>query len=293
MADLALFNKTITDQRTQDYLTQVLGEKKSSFVSNLTALVSSNVSLQQCEPVSILYAGIKATALDLPLDPNLGFAYVLPYKDNKTGKTVATFQMGYKGFKQLAIRSGKYRFLNASDVREGEIKSRNRLTGSIEFQFIEDDAERLSKPIIGYFSYFETVNDFHSLFYMPIVEIKEHAKKYSKSYQYDLQKNSKTSKWSGDDTEFGKMCKKTVTKLNLSNNGILSVEMQDAIRVDQGVITDKGVSYIDNEPAKDQSEKATLLFGNALNNPDAEQADVVEEVETVEATEESFLEPTK
>ena len=97
MSNLQKFNQTITNQKTQDYLNQVLGEKKSTFVNNMTALVSNNVSLQACEPVSLLYAGIKATALDLPLDQNLGFAYVIPFKNTKENRTDAQFQIGYKG----------------------------------------------------------------------------------------------------------------------------------------------------------------------------------------------------
>ena len=91
---LKVFNDTITNQRTQEYLMNVLGEKKSSFVNNLTALVANNVKLQECEPLTLIYAGIKATALDLPLDQNLGFAYVIPYKNNREGKTEAQFQIG-------------------------------------------------------------------------------------------------------------------------------------------------------------------------------------------------------
>ena len=116
MSNLQKFNQTIADNRTQDYLQKVLGERKNSFVNNITAIVSSNVNLQECEPISLIYAGIKATALDLPLDQNLGFAYVLPYKNTKLNKTDAQFQLGYKGFKQLAIRTGMYKHINSGNV---------------------------------------------------------------------------------------------------------------------------------------------------------------------------------
>lgn len=94
MADLQKFNATITNPRTQEYLVSVLAEKKSSFVNNLTALVANNKALQECEPLTTMYAAIKATALNLPLDQNLGFAYVIPFKNNKAGTTEAQFQMG-------------------------------------------------------------------------------------------------------------------------------------------------------------------------------------------------------
>ena len=121
VAPLKAFNMFLANPRTQDYLTTVLAEKKASFVNNITALVSNNTALQVCKPETLMFASLKATALDLPLDQNLGFAYVLPYKDNKSGTTVAQFQMGYKGFVQLALRSGQFKTLNATDVREGEL----------------------------------------------------------------------------------------------------------------------------------------------------------------------------
>ena len=91
---LARYNATIKNERTQDYLRQVLGKNATSFVTSLTSIVSNNTALQNCEPLSLMYVGIKAEALNLPLDPNLGFAYAIPYKNNKTGKTEAQFQLG-------------------------------------------------------------------------------------------------------------------------------------------------------------------------------------------------------
>ena len=131
---LKLFNQTINSPSTQKYLSDVLGERKMSFVNNLVALVANNAMLQECEPYTLMFAAMKATALNLPLDKSLGFAYVLPYKDNKKGITVAQFQLGYKGVKQLALRSGSFKTIpNATDVREGELVSRNRLTGECVF----------------------------------------------------------------------------------------------------------------------------------------------------------------
>ena len=149
---LTLFNRQITSERTQNYLTSVLGAKKDSFVSNLTALVANNKALQECEPMGVMFAAIKATALDLPLDPNLGFAYVIPYKNNREGRTDAQFQIGAKGFIQLAIRSGQFKTLNVSEVKEGEIVDENLITGEITFKKAENrDALRT----IGYVGYFK------------------------------------------------------------------------------------------------------------------------------------------
>ena len=105
---LQVFNRAITNPKTQEYLASVLGDRKGSFVNNLTALVANNANLQVCEPYTIMFAAMKATALNLPLDNSLGFAYVIPYKDNKRGITVAQFQIGYKGYKQLALRTNQF-----------------------------------------------------------------------------------------------------------------------------------------------------------------------------------------
>ena len=243
---LQLFNQTITNPSTQKYLQDVLGERKGSFVNNLTALVANNTALQECQPLTVMFAAMKATALDLPLDNSLGFAYCIPYKDNKRGVTVAQFQLGYKGFKQLALRSGQFAIIpNATEIKEGELISRNRLTGECVFKFIEDDAERAKVKTIGYASYFRLMNGAESTFYMSVEEMERHALRYSQTYRSKTDYVKKSSKWS---TDFDDMAKKTVIKLNLSKNAPLSVEMQDAIRADQSVQYKENVyNYVDNE----------------------------------------------
>ena len=193
-----------------------------------------------------MFAAMKATALDLPLDNSLGFAYCIPYKDNKRGVTVAQFQLGYKGFKQLALRSGQFAIIpNATEIKEGELISRNRLTGECVFKFIEDDVERAKVKTIGYASYFRLMNGAESTFYMSVEEMERHALRYSQTYRSKTDYVKKSSKWS---TDFDDMAKKTVIKLNLSKNAPLSVEMQDAIRADQSVQYKENVyNYVDNE----------------------------------------------
>lgn len=243
---LKAFNQTITSPSTQKYLADVLGERKGSFVNNITALVANNALLQDCDPYTIMFAGMKATALNLPLDNSLGFAYVLPYKDNKRGITVAQFQLGYKGVKQLALRSGQFSVIpNATDVREGELVSRNRLTGECKFNFVDDDEEREKLPVIGYVSYFKLLNGAESTFYMSLKEMEAHALRYSQTYRSTNPKVKTASKWT---TDFGDMAKKTVVKLNLSKNAPLSVEMADAMKADQSVMYSQDeYSYVDNE----------------------------------------------
>lgn len=242
---LQVFNKTITNPQTQKYLQDVLGERKGSFVNNLTALVANNTQLQECQPLTVMFAALKATALNLPLENSLGMAYCIPYKDNKSGTTVAQFQLGYKGFKQLALRSGQFAVIpNATDVREGELKFRNRLTGECHFEFIEDEAVRQEKPIIGFASYFRLLNGAESTYYMSMEEMQKHAMRYSQTYRSKYDNVRQSSKWT---TDFMDMAIKTVIKLNLSKNAPLSVEMQDAIRADQSVMFDKDkYEYVDN-----------------------------------------------
>lgn len=255
---LRLFNQTITNPSTQKYLADVLGERKGSFVNNLTALVANNSMLQECEPYTVMFAAMKATALNLPLDNSLGFAYVLPYKDNKKGITVAQFQLGYKGVKQLALRSGQFAIIpNATDVREGELVSRNRLTGECKFDFIDDVDEREKKPIVGFVSYFKLLNGAESTFYMSLQEMEKHALRYSQTYRSTNPKVKAASKWT---TDFNDMACKTVVKLNLSKNAPLSVEMADAIKADQSIMFERDkYEYLDNDTSDVDMAKAQAV----------------------------------
>lgn len=280
-SNLQLFNKTLANPKTQDYLQQVLAEKKSAFVNNITALVANDVKLQACEPISLMYAGIKATALDLPLDANLGFAYVIPYNNRKAGKTEAQFQMGYKGFIQLAIRSGQFKTLNVTDVKEGELKEVNLLTGEIAF---EAHPNRAELKTIGYVAYFRLINGFEKTLYMDAKEMEKHAKTYSQSYGSKNDFTRKASKWT---TDFDAMAKKTVIKLLLSRYAPLSVEMQSAITSDQAVMDDKGTHYIDHTTAEE------AVAEEISENANQEEIDIPEEAEEEQPTEEQQEETTE
>lgn len=242
---LKTFNQTITSPNTQKYLNDLLHEKKGQFVSNLTALVANNASLQECEPYTLMFAALKATALSLPIEPALGMAHVIPYKNKKRGITEAQFQLGYKGFQQLALRTGQYKLISTTDVRDGEIRKRNRLTGEITFEFMEDEAKRLQTPIIGYVNYFRLLNGFESTFYMSKEEMESHAMRYSQTYRSTTASIKEQSKWTQD---FDGMARKTVIKLNLSKNGVLSTELQDAILSDQAIMREENkYDYADND----------------------------------------------
>ena len=248
IAPLKQFNQFLANPRTQDYLTTVLAEKKASFVNNITALVSNNAALQVCKPDTLMFASLKATALDLPLDQNLGFAYVLPYKDGKTGVTSAQFQMGYKGFVQLALRSGQFKTLNATDVREGELIDEDFVTGELTFQKAEN---REALPVAGYVAYFKLLNGFEKYLYMTAAEMKAHALRFSQTFKrgYGL--------WA-DKEMFDSMAKKTVLKLLLSKYAPLSVEMRDAIKADQAVMEKPDeYDYVDNQEQGDATVDAS------------------------------------
>ena len=245
---LQKFNAMLENTRTQEYLTNVLGEKKQTFVSNMVALVSSNKALSECDPSTIMFSCLKATALGLALDPSLGLAWVLPYRDNKNNTTVATFQLGAKAYIQLALRTAQYRKINVRDVRQGEIVGEDFVSGDMQFKKLEKDREKA--PVVGYVAMFELINGFSKQLYMSVEELDAHAKRFSQTYRkgYGL--------WSDKEMR-GSMMEKTILKRLLSKYGVLSVEMEQAIKSDSAVLGENNsVRYIDNEEDAIDLEKA-------------------------------------
>ena len=225
--------------------TEILGKKANGFIASLLSVVNNNELLKKADQNSIYTAALMAASLELPINPNLGLAYIVPYK----GK--AQFQLGYRGFKQLAQRSGQFLAINETDVRKGEIKNYDRLSGQIEFEWNQDITKRLKLPVVGYVSYFKLLNGFESTLYMTVEELQAHAKKYSQTY-----KKYNTGLWKD---EFDGMAKKTVSKLNLSKNAPLSIDLQRATIADQAVIKEFDpnknedaviidADYVDNKP---------------------------------------------
>lgn len=245
------FNSMIQRIETQNYLTNILGSRKESFVTNLTALVANSAMLQQCEPATIMYAAINATSMNLSVNPNLGQAYVIPFWNGRKNCYEAQFQIGYKGVVALAIRSGEVTEINVRDVREGEIIDEDFLTGKLKFKARE---HREDLPVVGYVAYIELKSGFSKQLYMSMKQLQEHGMKYSKTYAN--QKTSASSKWN---TDFDAMAKKTCLKLLLSRYAPLSIDaMEKALVTDQAVISQKGenigeteVTYIDNDETID------------------------------------------
>lgn len=278
MSDLKVFNQTIMHPKTQAYLDSVLGAKKSSFVNNVVAVVANDAKLQACEPMTTLYAAVKATALDLPLDQNLGFAYIIPFKNTRTGTSEATFMLGYKGITQLAIRSRQFEKINVTDVREGELVSRDRRTGDFVFNWIENEDERAKAPIVGYLGYFRLKNGYEKESYWTVKELEAHGLRYSQTYGSKNASVKNMSKWA---TDFDIMAKKTVLKLMLNKGDApLSVEMIDAIRYDQSVIMDAegNYKYVDNTKPTNADLAAAALREEAEKTEEVE-AEVVENKE--------------
>ena len=257
-------NSLMSDKAVVNRFNEILGEKSQGFISSVLNVVKNNKMLATADPKSILNAAVVAATLDLPIDPNLGFSAIVPYKEK--GNPVAQFQMMYKGFVQLAQRSGQYQTINACEIYEGELKSENRITGEYEFDF----TAKTSTKIIGYAAYFKLINGFTKTVYWPVEKVEKHAKRFSKVYQkgYGL--------WADKNNGgFESMALKTVIKHIISKFGPLSIDYQmaKAIKVDQAVMleggTDDDVIYIDNP---DESEAETTQAQTEVSEPKARRA---------------------
>ncbi|HAT4283514.1 TPA: recombinase RecT [Clostridium perfringens] len=206
---------------------EVLNEKAPQYMSSIVNLVNSDTNLQKCEGMSVIASCMVAATMDLPVDKNLGYEWVVPYGNR------AQFQMGYKGYIQLALRTGQYKSINVVEIREGELISWNPLTEEIEVDF----EKRKSDVVIGYAGYFKLINGFEKTVFWTKEEVNNHANKFSKTV------NSKNSVWKSN---FDAMAKKTVLRNLLSKWGILSIEMQKAYTADENLINKGLMDDIEN-----------------------------------------------
>lgn len=222
---------------------RTLGDKGRQFLTSVLALANSSPAIAQCDPITTYNACLTAATLDLPINQNLGFAYIVPYRNK--GKMEAQFQMGWRGFVQLAMKSGQFQSLGTRAVYEGELIGVDSFTGEPEFDF------KLQKEgkVVGYMAYFVLLNGFRKAEFMSNDEIDAHAKRYSQSYKKNY------GVWVDN---FDAMAKKTVLKLLLSRYAPLSIEMQKAIEEDQKV----GDEYSDNKPGSSlEVEDAEVVLG--------------------------------
>lgn len=246
-----LLKNMLNAESVQAQFKNALGKNSGTFVASVIDLYNGDKSLQQCEPKAVVMEALKAAVLHLPINKALGYAFIIPFNNSRKVKYTdeqgyererwekvmePTFQIGYKGLIQLAMRTGQYRTLNADAVYEGELRKVNKLTGEIAF-----DGERTSDKVIGYFCYFELLNGFAKTLYMTVEQMAKHAKRYSKGLKKETTvealinlaalpvSDTNTVGWMGN---FHGMAIKTVIRNLLSKYGYLSVEMQNAIADD-------------------------------------------------------------
>lgn len=268
-----LLKATINAPSIQEQFKNALGKHKDTFVASLIDLYTGDKSLQTCKPSAIIIEALRAATLRLPLNKALGFAYIVVYNNSvkvtneQTGREewikvpTPTFIPGYKGYIQLAMRTGQYRTINADVVYEGEVSKVNKLTGEIAF-----DGEKTSDKIIGYFCYFELLNGFSKTLNVTVEDMAAYAKRYSPSVKKETTVAQLIAKandgiigkkvgWEGN---FNDMALKTVIRRLLSKYGYLSVEMQNAMAHD---VEDEAMSNrndtLDNAAAQTVDLSAT------------------------------------
>lgn len=237
----------LSDQSWSKYLAQVLGENKKAFVNDMLCLVANDSLLAQCNPQELVNAGLQATTMGLSLNKSLGRAYVVPYKD-KTGIYHPQFQMAYKGFIELAVASGNYKFINVTEIMDPlELKNKDFLNGDsyAKVRVAEWRKRNNKNQIIGFCARIVENLGFEKELFMTVEQIREHAKEFSQSYKFD---KYGTSLWN---KSFNKMACKTVLKLLLNQYGRTSNRnLNIAIASDQAVIKDfekQSYDYIDNK----------------------------------------------
>lgn len=237
--------------------------RANRFIASISSAVASNQALQECESNSIISGALVGEALGLSPSPVLGQYYLIPFNNTKKNTKEAQFVIGANGYKQLAMRSGQYSDIDFIEVREGEYLGRDENTGKQKFKFISDDEVRESKPIVGYYAYFELVNGFRKQLYWSKEKMEKHADKYSKAFNLEDYKKLKAGQIPQKDlwkyssywyANFDGMAEKTMYRQLISKYGIMSIEMQEAYAKDMAVIRkDNSVDYVDS-PSNDIEE---------------------------------------
>lgn len=267
----------LNQDAVKNQLAQAVGKNSMRFVSSVVSAVTVNPALQECTNKSILSAALLGESLNLSPSPQLGQYYMVPYENKKEGVKVAQFQMGYKGYIQLAIRSGQYKKLNVLAVKEGELVRFDHLTEEIEVRLIEDEEKREQAKTIGYYAMFEYINGFKKALYWSKNKMLSHADRYSQAFSKDAKKiktydfKTKQEVWKEkvsfadfeagnypkDDEwmyssfwykDFDGMAYKTMLRQLISKWGIMSIDMVSAMDADMAVINEDGTTrYVENE----------------------------------------------
>ena len=239
----------------QNRIAKTIGSDRGQrFITAIVSAVNNNQDLAKCTNNSIYSGALLGESLNLSPSPQLGHYYLVPFnvkKQDINGKdyweSQAQFQLGYKGYLQLAIRSGQYKKINVLAIKEGELISYNPLDEEIQVKLIEDEETRENAKTIGYYAMFEYSNGFKKTLYWSRKKMQAHAEKYSQGYRSDLKKGTSYTFWSKD---FDGMAYKTMLRQLISKWGIMSIDLQNAIEKDMGIIQEDGnVDYPDNQPS--------------------------------------------
>ena len=238
----------LTNDSIKNYISSVIGKDTSKFVTAIVSAVNANPALQECTNQSILSAALLGQTLNLSPSPQMGFYYMVPFNDKERGK-VAQFQLGYKGYIQLAIRSGQYKALNVLPIKKGELIRYDALNEEIEVNLIEDEEEREKAETTGYYATFTYLNGFRKSIYWSRKKMESHALRYSKGY---AAKKGYTF-WEKD---FDSMACKTMLRQLISKWGLMSTDLEKAYAADMGVINEDGsVTYVDTEEVPAEAPK--------------------------------------
>lgn len=242
----------LTNDAVKAQINNVLGGAEGTkFITSIVSSVQATPTLKECTNPSILSAALLGASLKLSPSPQLGQFYMVPFDNKKKGCKEAQFQLGYKGYVQLAIRSSYYKKLNVLPIKAGELVKYDPLNEEIEINLIEDDEEREKAETTGYYAFFEYENGFRKCLYWSKKKMEAHAEKYSQGYRADKRNNTQYTFWAKD---FDAMALKTMLRQLISKWGILSIDMQKAFDADMGVIKQDGtIEYVDNQPDEPQT----------------------------------------
>lgn len=260
------FTAVINSDGYKRMINNTLGnpQRAARFVTAITSAVSTNPALAECDASTIVSAGLLGEGLNLSPSPQLGQYYLVPFNDRKNGRKVAQFQLGYKGYIQLATRSGQYKKLNVLPIKQGELIRFNPLDEEIEVQLIEDEIQRENAETIGYYAMFEYINGFRKAMYWSKEKMESHAEKYSMGYKA----HKGYTFWEKD---FDGMACKTMLRQLISKWGIMSIEMQKAVESDMGVISEGGtVDYVD-APTESETENVVEVTPPADTTAEPDQ----------------------
>lgn len=254
------FSTFLSKDAIKKKINEMVGSKDGQrFITSILSVVSNNPAIAECDQSTILSSALLGEALKLSPSPQLGYYYIVPFNNSKKGCKEAQFQLGYKGYIQLAIRSGQYKNINVVAVKQGELINYNPLTEELDVKFIEDDDKREKTETIGYYAMFELTNGFKKSIYWSKKKMLAHAEKYSMGFKA----HKGYTFWEKD---FDGMAFKTLLRQLISKWGIMSIDIQNAFEKDMGVIREDGsVDYVDNEKIIDIQPKNDPLFNEFEN----------------------------